>query len=90
MEFYVTRTLIISDVFTCILKTEAEGSSEKTFHDTRNILRRISEDLATMSLFCQLHVDLYRISLQYWFREIGCVNLPVRPAVHLIIASESV
>jgi hypothetical protein len=47
-----------------LLKIGAAGSSEKTLRDSRNTLRRISEDLAPMSLFCQLLGDLYRISLQ--------------------------
>jgi hypothetical protein len=89
MKFYVTRTVVISDVFTCTSKMEAAGSSEKTFHDSRNTLRRISEDLAPMSLFCQLLGDRTELASSSG-SEIGCVNLPVRSALHLIIAPESV
>jgi hypothetical protein len=72
MKLYVSWTMIVSDIFTCTLKMEVAGSSEKTLHDSQNTLRRISEGHAPRSLFCQLLGDLYRISLQYWFRDWLC------------------
>ena len=61
-KYWVTWT-VISDVFTPTLKMEAAGSSEKLLPNGQNALRRMSDDLDQMSLFCRLCGHLYRIVL---------------------------